>query len=296
MNFLGLDHKYESSKFCILPVGYGKSQWRADLDKGPSQLLMASRQLEPYIPQLGTDPSEAGIHTAIGVPTWTLSKVSDITNHVVRLSDGWVKDGKIPVTIGGAHAISPYVVSAMYPTRSNMTVVVLDAHVGLRGKGEECSTVSRMRQIPGLSRDVIVAGVRSYSQEDMALAQSKSYITSILTMDYLRQFPLSGILSNWANEIIKRAKHDDIYLSLDLDVLDMSIMPAVVKPEPDGLLWKEIVWLIRSLAKAKNIVGFDVCNLCPLGGSNANGTTDAYELLAARLVYEIIGAITKSDR
>jgi agmatinase len=80
-----------------------------------------------------------------------------------------------------------------------------------------------------------------------------------------------------------------VYISLDLDVFDPSVMSAVGTPEPGGLLWHEVVPLLRLVARGRRVVGFDIVELCPAEGPAAC----AY--LAATLVYKLIGYATAQE-
>jgi agmatinase len=125
----------------------------------------------------------------------------------------------------------------------------------------------------------VQAGVRSISKEekDFLASQSSGTIKSFSVYDIL-EMPM------WKDAVSKNLT-ENVYITIDLDVFDPCIVPAVGTPEPGGLGWYEILDLLREVSKDKKIVGFDVVELCPIKGQVAS------DFLAAKLVYRLLGYV-----
>jgi len=288
MNFAYLQKKfsqYDSSKFVILPIPYEiTTTYIKGTKKGPGAIIKASYDLELYDHETDSNIAEKGIHTLQSIkninrlsPEKMIEKVSWVTREILD-------DKKIPVLLGGEHTISIGVVKAILDVfgKENLSIVHLDAHADMKNEFEnnKYSHVCTLRRIRELTDHTIHVGVRSLDEEEM---------------EYIKK---NKIQIFWANEkinaktikdIIKHTKKN-IYITLDLDVLDPSIMPSVGTPEPGGLGWYEILSLLRSICEQKNVVGFDVVELCPIKGlAYPNFTT-------AKLVYKIMSYIDKYSR
>jgi agmatinase len=94
--------------------------------------------------------------------------------------------------------------------------------------------------------------------------------------------------NNWIERVLSRLS-DDVYITIDLDALDPSIMPAVGTPEPGGMLWYQTLELLTKVIDKKNVIGFDVVELCPIPGNIAS------DFLAAKLVFKMLGRIFKKN-
>ncbi len=278
MTFGGIEPEYadiEKALFVVLPVPYDlTSTYRSGSRLGPAAILGASAHMELYDEELGRETHQCGIHTlpflepdARG-PKEMVETIRQKTLEVVQA-------GKIPVTLGGEHSISFGCVQALKEKYPALSVLQLDAHADLRDvyQGSPYSHASVARRISECC-PLVQAGIRSMSAEDAAfLADSK-----------VKSFSAGYILEekDWCESIVRHL-HGDVYISVDLDVLDPAFMPATGTPEPGGIGWKEMLRLIRAVSEKCRIRGFDVVELSPIPGLVAP------DFLAAKLTYRMMG-------
>ena len=261
----------KSSKIAILPVPYDKtSTWIKGADKGPLAILEASHQLETYDIETGREVYIRGIHTCDPVITDDKPEkmVSIVESKVKELLD----EDKFVVTLGGEHSITAGAVKAHAAKFNNICVLQLDAHSDLRDEYEgspynHACVMARVREIC----PVVQVGVRSVAPEELDKIDPKS-------MFYARDIMSSG---TWIEDIIAKLS-ENVYISVDLDVFDPSIMPSTGTPQPGGLDWYQVTGLLKAVREKKNVVGFDIMELCP------SDTNKAPDMLAAKLVYKML--------
>ena len=277
-NFLALPDdlsRLETARVVILPVPYdATTSFRGGARNGPRAIIESSYNLEDYDPELETDVSQVGIHTAAAVephmagPLHMIQRVHDAVASFAR-------QDKLLAMLGGEHSISVGSVRALKEIYPDLSVLYLDAHADLRDEymGTPWGHASVARRIQEQCQIVLV-GVRSMSQEEH----------QFLSGNQVPLFPCS-----LEAEVVDEAEHiidclsPNVYISVDLDVLDPAIMSAVGTPEPGGMSWASITGLIKLVAKQRKIVGFDVTELSPEQGPTACSYT------AAKLVYKLIG-------
>ena len=287
-NFLGLaeeDTLYEEAKAVILPVPYDSTtSYRAGTREGPVAILMASRQVELYDLDLMCEPLNSGVHTLPELepdmrgPKQTLSNLENAVSKII-------KDGKLPVTLGGEHSISTAPVRAIKAKYGkNFSVLQLDAHSDLRDSYENTpfNHASVMRRIFDLA-EITQVGIRNTCKNEMEFIKKSNHNGIFWAKDVCQSND-----DSWIEKVVNRVS-ENVYLTIDLDALDPSIMPAVGTPEPGGLLWYQTMQLLERVIDKKNIVGFDVVELCPIPGNIAP------DFLAAKLVFKILGRIFKKN-
>jgi len=280
MNFGGLDGQYaslEGADFVVIPVPYDlTSSYEPGSRRGPSAMLDASVQLELYDEELCRETFRAGIHTfpymepdARG-PEQMVDKIHRAVSGVTALE-------KIPVILGGEHTLAIGAVRAMREQYPGISVLQFDAHADMRDTYQESrySHACVGRRIWEIC-PLVQAGVRSMSAECASFIDAKG----------IRVCPPGiGEDSETWREIIREHLTDDVYVTVDLDVLDPSIMPATGTPEPGGLSWTDILHLIRTVTERCTVRGFDIVELAPIPGMIAPDFT------AAKLAYRIMGYI-----
>ena len=262
-NFAGLSGKYTDYKnaaIAVLPVPYDvTSTWIRGSEKGPEALLEASVALEWYDIETRTQVYEKGIHTCPPVLEDATPEAlcEAVRKNVSQLFD----DGKFPVTIGGNHTVGIGTVRAAAEHYENLTVLQLDAHSDLRStyEGSELNHACVMYQAKQLC-PITQVGIRSMCDEEVAY------------YDPERIF--------FAHKILFEKN-----ITIDLDVFDPSIMPSTGTPEPGGLGYYEVLHFLRTVFESRNVVGFDVVELCP------NQINKAPDFLAARLIYQLYRSI-----
>jgi agmatinase len=282
MNFGGIEPAYTSymeATFVVASVPYDlTSTYEAGSRRGPGALLEASTYMELYDDELKKETYRSGIHTLQPLEREARGP-AEMVDSVRRAISKVATDGKIPVMLGGEHSISLGAVQAMKEIYPEITVLQLDAHADLRDsyQGTPYSHASVGRRISE-NAPLVQAGIRSLSLEEA------EFIARGSIRSYHANFILDG--GQWLETICGNL-HGDLYLTIDLDVLDPGIMPATGTPEPGGISWRDLLRILREAAKRCRIRGFDVVELAPIPGMVAP------DFLAAKLVYRIMGYLTE---
>ena len=276
-NFLGYapgEVERESARAVLLPVPYdGTVSYRKGARLGPAAILSASRQLEDYDLELGCDPSELGIYTAAPIDPRKAGPEA-VVDEVQRAVSAWGRPGVLVGVLGGEHTVAIGAVRAMSTRFDGLSVLFLDAHADMRDEyqGSRYSHACTARRIAETC-DLVQVGVRSAEQGEWDWMRSRE--VPVLTWPPDREMDVGAEVLSHLGETV--------YVSIDLDVLDTSVMSAVGTPEPGGMQWQDLLSLLRAVAKERRIVGFDVTELAPGEGPEACSYT------AAKLVYKLIG-------
>lgn len=273
-NFLGLDEQnYKNACVVVLPVPYSSTTyWKAGTKDGPRAIIEASRHIELWDQELGRDISRIGIYTLPEVevsknsPKETIDRVAGILYKVH-------KDNKFPLMLGGEHSLALAGVTAASRKFKKLSVLQLDAHTDSRDEfeGTKYHHASWARRVvEDLKIPVTHTGIRSTSEEEMKFLK-RSKMNRVF---FAPELPIEEIIATL---------NDNVYITLDLDALDSSLMPSTGTPEPGGLGWYETLGLLGRVCKERNVVGADIVELDPIPGMHAPDYT------AARLTYKLIG-------
>jgi agmatinase len=282
LNFYDLEPEYsswDSSKAVILSAPYEATvTYRSGAAKGPEAIIRASGQVELYDEELKKETYKIGINTLDELELADLCP-EEMIEVIYRAGARVIKAEKFPVLLGGEHTVSIGMVRALKERYPDLTVIQFDAHADLRDKYEGSSfnhacTGRRLRELA----PVIPMGVRNLSKEGAEFID-KSGIKIIFARQLIEQ-------PQTAKDVIS-SLGKNIYITLDLDVLDPSVMPAVGTPEPGGLSWYGMLQLFSLIASTKQVVGFDVVELAPIPDEIYS------DFLAAKLVYRLLGYIFK---
>jgi agmatinase len=265
--------------FVIVPVPYDlTSTYQPGSRRGPLAIIEASTNMELYDEELKKETFRAGIHT-----TPALAIDARGPKHVVgavqtKISKIAAMD-KIPVMLGGEHSISFGAVDALREKYPELMVLQLDAHADLREsyQGSPHSHASVARRISEIC-PLVQVGIRSMSKEEA------DFLPESTVKSYSADFVLEN--KDWCQKICRDLK-GDIFISIDLDVFDPSIMPATGTPEPGGLYWSNVLRLLKTVSRLCKIRGFDVVELAPIPGIVAP------DFMAAKLIYRLMGYITE---
>jgi len=273
-NFGALPLEYtnqENAKVVIIPVAFdGTSTWCKGADKGPSAIIEASENMELYDIETDSEVYKHGIYTADTYEGMLFPE--DMVKAVNRETEYYINKGKFVVTVGGEHSVSIGAIKAHADAYPGLTVLQLDAHADLREKYENSKynhacVMARARECS----QVVQVGIRS-----MDISEKE-------TLDESKVFYASDIAgrTDWFAEAISKLS-DQVYITIDLDVFDPSIMPSTGTPEPGGLLWYETLGFLKKVITEREIVGFDVAELCP------NKINKAPDFMAAKLIYKLL--------
>ena len=276
-NFLALPPEQsalESSAAVLIPVPIDSTtSFRTGARHGPAAIVAASAALEDYDLELGVDVAELGIHTSpplephVGDPYQMVERVRSAVHHYAAQGSG-----KLTGVIGGDHSASIGSAFAHLDRKPDLSVLYMDAHADLRNEyqGTGWGHGSGARRIAERC-PISLVGVRTLALEE------RQYIED-------RHIPVCYWPPRGANDLddITAGLRSDVYVSVDLDVLDPAEMPAVGTPEPGGMSWPELTAFLRRVCQERRVVGFDVCELAPDQGLPAHSYT------AAKLVYKLI--------
>ncbi len=282
-NFGGLPPEssaYETSRAVIFPVPLDRTTtYMTGTRNGPSAILAASRNMELYDEELGSEPyHDFGIATLAAIDTQegTLAHVFEEIRSTER---ALLADGKFPLALGGEHSLTAPLVAAAREIFPDLTVLQIDAHADLREAYQEnpLSHASVMRRVVELCPAVEV-GIRSLSVEEAEA------IPSLPVKVFWAKVIARQPVETWAPDVIAGlGRH--VYLTVDLDGFDPAYVPATGTPEPGGLDWHQVTGLIRAVAAERQIVAADVVELLPQPGHHAS------DFLAAKLVYKILSYV-----
>ena len=267
------------ARVVLVPVPYDSTtSYRSSARDGPKAIIEASRQLEDYDIELDRDISAVGIYTAPAVEP-DLSGPEAMTRRVSAAVRPLAEEGRLVGILGGEHSITVGAVTALKGRYDDISVLYLDAHGDLRDQymGTAWGHATVARRLHEMCKTVHV-GVRSLSAEEQRFILREG-------LDVVMWPPPTDGPAELAARIVDSLS-ENVYVSIDLDVLDPSIMAAVGTPEPGGMLWDEAVALLRAVAAERKVVGFDVVELSPNEGPEACAFT------AAKLVYKLIGYTT----
>ena len=274
-NFLALPPEQaalDTAAAVLIPVPIDSTtSFRSGARYGPAAIISASAALEDYDLELGLDVAGLGIHTApplephVGNPQQMASRVQAAVSH-------YAANGKLTGVLGGDHSSAIGSALAHLERQPDLSVLYIDAHADLRDEyqGTAWGHGSSARRISE-NCPIALAGVRALAQDEHEHIQSRNLPAFFWPPDSTSYVvDITGNLT------------PQVYISVDLDVLDPSEMAAVGTPEPGGMRWHELISLIRHVAGERRIVGFDVCELAPNEGLPAHSYT------AAKLVYKMI--------
>ncbi len=263
--------KLEKAKVVLIPVPYdGTSTWQKGADKGPKAFLDASENMELYDIETDTEVYQQGVFLADAVTE--NSSPEAMVDAVHQATKRYIKKNKFVTIFGGEHSISIGTIRAFNEMYPNLTVLQLDAHADLRKEyeGSKCNHACAVYEA-SQTTNLIQVGIRSMDAiEKTVMDEEKTYFAHEMVED-----------STWMDSAIDQMT-DNVFITIDLDVFDPSIMPSTGTPEPGGLLWYETLDFLRQIFEEKNVVGFDIVELCP------NKDEKSSDFLAAKLYYKML--------
>jgi agmatinase len=279
--FLGLPlefSNYENSKVVILPIPFdGTSTFMKGADRGPEALIKASQQVELFDIESQEEPYRVGVFTA---PAVNGENGMSVNQEAERRATTYLSDEKFVLALGGEHSVSLGPVKAHAQKYRNLSILQLDAHTDLRAEyhGDPLNHACIMARCLEFIPTVIQVGIRSMDISEVSANRREN----IFFAEHIVG------TSGWVDQVVSRLSNE-VYLTVDLDVFDPSLMPSTGTPEPGGLGWYEVLSLIRRVSQTRRIVGADIVELCP----SANAGPD---FVAAKLAYKIISYATGTSR
>lgn len=274
-NFCGLPPEYSglaNSKIVLVPVPYdGTSTWIKGADKGPEAIIRASANMEVYDIETDSQIYLQGIFTDAPVAGGA-SSPEQMVEAVRGKVQGHLANGKFVVVVGGEHSVSIGTIQAHVRQFPGVSVLQLDAHSDLRqeyegSRNNHACVMARAREMC----PIVQVGIRS-----MDISEAKG-----LQRD--RIFFAEHLHDNtaWIDQVVAKLE-EQVYITIDLDVFDPSIMPSTGTPEPGGLRWYDVLALMKAVCNRRKVVGLDVVEMCPVANQWAP------DFLAAKLIYKIL--------
>ncbi|WP_086477528.1 MULTISPECIES: agmatinase [Arenibacter] len=273
-NYAGIPDEFaqlEKAKVVLIPVPYdGTSTWGKGADKGPQAFLEASENMELYDIETDTEVYQQGIYLA--KPVDENSSPEAMVNAVHKTTKAYIKRNKFVTLFGGEHSISIGTIRAFNECFDNLTVLHIDAHADLR-KSYEGTPYNHACAVHEASQttNLIQVGIRSMDAiERTFMDEEKTFFAHDMVQD-----------TYWVDKVIDLMT-DNVFITFDLDALDPSIMPSTGTPEPGGLFYYETLEFLKQVFSEKNVVGFDMVELCP------NEQEKSSDFLAAKLYYKML--------
>lgn len=271
-NYAGIPDKYarlDDAKVVLIPVPYdGTSTWGKGADKGPDAFLEASENMELFDIETRTEVYKKGVYLA--PPVTENSSPEKMVEAVHKTVKNYIKQEKFVTIFGGEHSVSIGTIRAFNESFEDLTVVQIDAHADLRPEyeGTTCNHACAVHEA-SKTTNLIQVGIRSMDISEMD------------HMDENQVYWAHDLYEDWMDDAIGQMT-PNVFITIDLDAFDPSILPSTGTPEPGGMFWYETLEFLKLMFKKKNVVGFDIVEL------NPNKNERSSDFLAAKLYYKML--------
>ncbi len=276
--FLGYEAKQKiENKVVVVPFGLEKTvSYGGGTKNGPKEIIKASHQVELFDEELKKEPyKEIGIKTLKPFPI--KNKISSALDQLSKINEEIILKNKFPIIFGGEHSITPGSIRPFVKKYNEITLLHFDAHADLRESynGEKFSHASAIKRCLDFKNVKVVSfGIRNLSQPEMSFYENNRNRIEIFWGKDKKEWKLDRLENIF--------KDKNVYITFDVDGFDSSIMPATGTPEPGGLLWEDVLPIIKKVCQISNIVGADINELAPIKNF------DSYNFLVAKLAYKIL--------
>ena len=276
--FLGYEAKQKiENKVVVVPFGLEKTvSYGGGTKNGPKEIIKASHQVELFDEELKKEPyKEIGIKTLKPFPI--KNKISSALDQLSKINEEIIRKNKFPIIFGGEHSITPGSIRPFVKKYNEITLLHFDAHADLRESynGEKFSHASAIKRCLDFKNVKVVSfGIRNLSQPEMNFYENNRNRIEIFWGKDKKEWKLDRLENIF--------KDKNVYITFDVDGFDSSIMPATGTPEPGGLLWEDVLPIIKKVCQISNIIGADINELAPIKNF------DSYNFLVAKLAYKIL--------
>ena len=263
--------KLENAEIVLIPVPYdGTSTWGKGADKGPDAFLFASENMELYDIETDSEVYRKGVYLA--EPVTESNSPESMVQAVYETTRSYIRQNKFVTLFGGEHSISIGTIRAFNECFENLTVIQIDAHADLRPsyEGTTCNHACAVYEA-SKTTNLIQVGIRSM---DIAEKEHMNFDQTYFAHEIYGR-------KDWMQKAIDQST-DNVFITIDLDAFDSDLMPSTGTPEPGGLSWYTVMEFLKMISEQKNIVGFDIVELCP------NEHNNAPDFLAAKLYYKLL--------
>ena len=284
--FLGYEAKQKiENKVVVVPFGLEKTvSYGGGTRNGPKEIIKASHQVELFDEELKKEPyKEIGIKTLKPFPI--KNKISSALDQLSKINEEIIRKNKFPIIFGGEHSITPGSIRPFVKKYNEITLLHFDAHADLRESynGEKFSHASVIKRCLDFKNVKVVSfGIRNLSRTEMNFYENNRNRIEIFWGKDKKEWKLDRLENIFKNK--------NIYITFDVDGFDSSIMPATGTPEPGGLLWEDVLPIIKKVCQISNIIGADINELAPIKNF------DSYNFLVAKLAYKILSYIFEFKR
>ena len=279
--FLGLDATEagdpEFAKAVVIPFGLEASvSYGGGTADGPEALIKASHQVELFDEELWCEAfADYGVAT-LREPA-IAQNMSAALEQLELLVTNVLNSQRFPLVLGGEHSITSAAIRPFARRYEDLVILHFDAHADLRDgyDGEHYSHAAALRRCLDFAHvELVSLGIRNISAEEIPFLEANRQRIHI---HWARD------KKNWSlDDILQPLRGRPVYLTVDLDGFDSSLMAATGTPEPGGLFWDDVLPVIRATANTATIVGADICELAP------RPELHACDFLAAKLAYKIL--------
>lgn len=274
-NYAGIPDEfaqYETAQTVLIPIPYdGTSTWGKGADKGPEAFLAASENMELYDIETDSEAYRNGVF--LQEPIIEEGSPESLRQTVKKSVRGHLEQGKFVTLFGGEHSVSIGSIQAYAEHYGDLTVLQIDAHADLRPsyEGEACNHACAAHWA-SQNCNLIQVGIRSMDHSE------KEFLDPEKTF-FAHDIAAGG--DAWMERVLALCT-GTVYITIDLDGLDPSIMPSTGTPEPGGLGWYQVLRLMKKVISTGRVKGFDLVELCP------NPNNRAPDFLAAKLYYKML--------
>ena len=276
--FLGIDAEQSiAPQVIVVPFGLEKTvSYGGGTKNGPKEIIKASHQVELFDEELNNEPyKKIGIKTL--KPFVIKNKIESALEQLSKINEEILSSDKFPLVFGGEHSITAGSIKPFSEKYDEITLLHFDAHADLREsyQGEKFSHASAIKRcLDYKNLKVVSFGIRNLSKEEMDFYNNNRDRIEIFWGKDKQTWDLSLL--------DKFFKNKNVYITFDVDGFDASIMPATGTPEPGGMLWEDVLPIIKKVCQISNVVGADINELAPIKNF------DSYNFLVAKLAYKII--------
>lgn len=271
-NYAGIPDKYarlDEAQVVLIPVPYdGTSTWQKGADKGPQAFLNASENMELFDIETRSEVYKKGVYLA--PPVSETSSPEKMVETVYKTTRNYLQQDKFVTLVGGEHSLSIGSIRAFNENFADLTVLQIDAHADLRPEyeGSSCNHACAVYEA-SKTTNLLQVGIRSMDSQELE------------HMDENRVYFAHDLYEDWMDDALGQMT-PNVFITIDLDAFDPSILPSTGTPEPGGLFWYETLDFLKMIFRKKNVVGFDIVELCP------NPQEKSSDFLAAKLYYKML--------
>lgn len=273
-NYAGIPDEYaglDNASIVLIPVPYdGTSTWQKGADKGPQAFLDASANMELYDIETDTEVYHHGVFLADAVTENSSPEAMVAAVHATTKK--YIKKNKFVTLFGGEHSVSIGSIRAFNEMYENLSILQIDAHADLRKEyeGSNCNHACAVYEA-SQTANLVQVGIRSMDSIEVGVNDDEKifYRHEMIQDDY------------WSEKAAE-ALTENVFITIDLDAFDPSICPSTGTPEPGGMFWYETLDFLKMVFAEKNVVGFDIVELCP------NPSEKSSDFLAAKLYYKML--------